>query len=85
MQGSMSEKNRIKNHESNTKITAQNVESSRRAIIPHIKKNVLIKIPPQIRLPGQPRRIYENSYQKRCFFAITILYIATRSPKSEIE
>ena len=48
LQGSMSEKNKIKNHESNTKITAQNVESTVvvvhcRYIDPHIKKNILNK------------------------------------------
>ena len=32
LQGSMSDENRIKNHESNTRITAQNVEFSRRAL-----------------------------------------------------
>ena len=33
LQGSMSVKNRSKNHESNTEITAQNVKSSRRAVV----------------------------------------------------
>ena len=32
LHGQISDKNRTKNHESNTKITAQNVESSRRAL-----------------------------------------------------
>ena len=32
LHGSISDKNRTKNHESNTKITAQNVESRRRAL-----------------------------------------------------